>query len=128
MLASFTSSAPCVTRTMVGRLMAAEEDDEGFPTTHKIEFPRYDGVGDPLPWLNWCEHYFLVWRTPKNRRVAYASFYLTNNTQLWYHRLELNVGPLSWSCFVQLVNKRFRPSLTDNPIGELVLLRRDDSG
>jgi hypothetical protein len=27
--------------------------DDGFPTSHKMEFPKYDGVGDPMPWLSW---------------------------------------------------------------------------
>jgi hypothetical protein len=37
-----------------------EEDDEGFPTTHKMEFLMYDDMDDPLPWLNQCEHYFCM--------------------------------------------------------------------
>jgi hypothetical protein len=94
---------------------------------HKMEFLKYNGVGNPLPWLNRWECYFHVQRTPENRRVAYASFYLTDDAQLWYHRLELNVGPPLWLHFVQLVNKRFRPPLTDSPIGELTLLHRDGS-
>jgi hypothetical protein len=127
MLASFVPSVPCATKTTVGRRMAAaEEDDEGFPTTHKMEFPKYDGVGDPLPWLNQCERYFRVWRTLENRRVTYASFYLTD-AQLWYHRLELNAGPPLWPRFVQLVNKRFGSPLTNSLIDELALLRHDDS-
>jgi hypothetical protein len=77
-----------------------EEDDEGFSTTHKMKFPKYDGMGDPLPWLNRCECYFRMRRTLKNRRVAYASFYLTDDVQLWYHRLELNAGPPLWPRFV----------------------------
>jgi hypothetical protein len=28
------------------------KNDEAFPTTHKMEFQKYDDVGDPLPWLN----------------------------------------------------------------------------
>jgi hypothetical protein len=104
-----------------------EDDDEGFPTTHKMKSPKYDDMGDPLPWLNRCECYFRMQRTPKNRRVAYASFYLTNDAQLWYHRLELNAGPPLWPRFVQLVNKRFGPPMTGNPIGELALLHRDSS-
>jgi hypothetical protein len=104
-----------------------DEEDDGFPTSHKMEFLKYDGVGDPMPWLNWCERYFQVRRTPENWRVAYASFYLTDDAQLWYHRLELNVGPSPWTRFVQLVNKRFGLPLTDNPIDEIALRRRDDS-
>jgi hypothetical protein len=52
-----------------------------------------------------------VRRTPENRRIAYASFYLIDNTQLCYHRLGLNT----------------EPPLTDSPIGKIALLRRDDS-
>jgi hypothetical protein len=102
-----------------------DKDDEGFPTAQKMEFPKYDGVGDPLPWLNRCKHYFHVQRTPENRHVMYSSFYLTDDTQLWYHRLELNTGPPPRPCFIQLVNKRFGPPLTDSLIGEIALLRHD---
>jgi hypothetical protein len=104
-----------------------DEEDDGFPTSHKMELSKYDGVGDPMLWLNRCERYFRVRRTPENRCVGYASFYLTDNAQLWYHRMELNARPLPWPRFVQLVNKRFGPPLTDNPIGKITLLRRDDS-
>jgi hypothetical protein len=40
-----------------GRRHDGEEDD-GFPTSHKMEFSKYDGVGNPMPWLNQCECYF----------------------------------------------------------------------
>jgi hypothetical protein len=102
-------------------------DDDAFPTTHKMEFPKYDGVEDLLSWLNRCERYFREWRTPEDRHVAYASFYPTDKVQLWYHRLELNAGPPPWTRFVQLVNKHFKPPLTESPIGELALLHRDSS-
>jgi hypothetical protein len=77
-----------------------DEDDDGFPTSHKMEFSKYDGVGNPMSWLNRCERYFRVRRTPENRCVGYASFYLTDDAQLWYHRMELNARPLSWTRFV----------------------------
>jgi hypothetical protein len=41
--------------------------------------------------------------------------------------MELNSGRPTWTQFTQLVNARFEPPLTDNPLGELVMLRRSDS-
>jgi hypothetical protein len=82
------------------RRQGRDEDDGGediIPTTHKLEFPKYDGTGDPLPWLNRCERYFTVRRTPEPKRVALAACYLVDGAQLWFHRLELNGGRSSWS-------------------------------
>jgi hypothetical protein len=107
------------------------DEDEGgediIPTTHKLEFPKYDGTGDLLPWLNRCERYFTVRRTPEPKRVALAACYLLDDAQLWFHRLELNGGRPSWSQFIQLVNARFGLPLTDTPLGELAMLRRTGS-
>jgi hypothetical protein len=112
------------------RRQGRDEDDGGediIPTTHKLEFPKYDGTGDPLPWLNRCERYFMVHRTPEPKRIALAACYLLDDAQLWFHRLELNGGRPSWSQFIQLVNSRFGLPLTDTPLGELAMLRRTGS-
>jgi hypothetical protein len=80
-----------------------------------------------MSWLNRYERYFRLCETPENRRVQVASFYLLDDVQVWYHRVEPNSGPPSWPQFVQLVNTRFGPLLTKTPIGELVQLQREGS-
>jgi hypothetical protein len=42
-----------------------------------LDFPRFDGNGDPLQWIHCCECYFRDCRTPENKRIAYAAFHLT---------------------------------------------------
>jgi hypothetical protein len=63
-----------------------------------------------------------VRRTPDNKKVAFAAFYLLDDAQLWFHRMELNDDHPTWTQFVQLVNARFGPPLTDSPIGELAMM------
>jgi hypothetical protein len=48
--------------------------DDIEPMTHKLEFLEFDGTTDPLPWLNSCEHYFHVRRTPEPQRVVLAAY------------------------------------------------------
>jgi hypothetical protein len=114
-----------------GRHRHGDDDDAAgddiVSTTHKLEFLKYDGAGDPLPWLNKCKRYFHVRRTPELKRVALAACYLLDDDQLWFHRLELNGGRPTWQQFIQLVNARFGPPLTDTPLGELAMLRRSGS-
>jgi hypothetical protein len=80
-----------------------------------------------MSWLNRCQRYFRLRGTLENMRVQVTSFYLLDNTQVWYHSVELNGDPPSWHQFVQLVNTHFIPPLTENPIGELALLQRRGS-
>jgi hypothetical protein len=37
-----------------------------------MEFPKFNGIGDPLPWLNLCERFFHVCRTPEDKRVDFT--------------------------------------------------------
>jgi hypothetical protein len=34
----------------------ADHGGDFIPTSHKLEFTKYDGTDDPLPWLNRCKH------------------------------------------------------------------------
>jgi hypothetical protein len=104
-----------------------DDDNHGgdfVPTAHKLEFPKFDDTSDPLPWLNRCERYFHVRRTPEHQRVSFAAFYLLDDVQLWFHWMELNGGKPTWPQFVQLVNACFGPPLTYSPMGELAMLQR----
>jgi hypothetical protein len=92
-------------------------------TAHKLEFPKFNGSDDPLPWLNRCERYFHERQTPEHQRVAFAAFYLLDNAQLWFHRMELNGSRPTWPQFVQLVNTQFGMPFTDSAIGELAMLQ-----
>ena len=102
------------------------EDDHSF-LRPKMVFPSYDGSGDPLPWINHCELYFRGHNTLDHRKVWMASLHLTDAAQLWYYRLEMVQGEPEWRRFCQLVNRRFGPTLTELPLGELALLRRSGS-
>jgi len=59
---------------------------------HKLVFPVYNGLEDPLPWLNRCEQFFRAQQTPNDGKVWLASFYMTGDAQQWYYRLEKNRG------------------------------------
>jgi hypothetical protein len=62
--------------------------------------------------------------TSEPKRVTLAACYLLDDIQLWFHRMELNGGRLSWQQFIQLVNARFRPPLIDTSLNELAMLCR----
>jgi hypothetical protein len=68
-----------------------ESVHDSHSTAHKMEFPKFDGANDPLPWLNRCERFFHVRQTPGDK-VAFAAFYLLGDAHLWFHRMELNGG------------------------------------
>uniref|UniRef100_A0A7N0ZSV2 Retrotransposon gag domain-containing protein n=1 Tax=Kalanchoe fedtschenkoi TaxID=63787 RepID=A0A7N0ZSV2_KALFE len=100
------------------------DDSRAPPRFHKIDFPMFDGKEDPLPWLNRCEQFFRGQCTSEDHKVWYASIHMTGVAQLWYYRLEMNSGEPSWRHFSQLVLKRFGPTMTDSPLGEIAMLRR----
>jgi hypothetical protein len=90
----------------------------------KLDFPTFDGGGgDPLPFLNHCEHYFRGQRTVEEEKVWLAAFHLQGVAQQWYMRLEHDEETPSWRRFSELLDQRFRPPIRSNPLGELVNCR-----
>jgi hypothetical protein len=93
----------------------------------KLNFPRYDGESDPLPWLNRCESFFRGTRTLPTEQVCMASLHMDGAVAEWYYSLEREYGLMSWTRFAEFVNLRFGPSIRSNPLGELKELRRTGS-
>jgi hypothetical protein len=60
----------------------------------KLNFPRYDGETDPLPWLNRCESYFWGTRILAAEQVWLASLHLDRAAAEWYYALEHEYGML----------------------------------
>jgi hypothetical protein len=46
--------------------------DNKPPRFHRLEYPRFDGIEDPLGWLQHCDQFFRGQKTPKVRRFGFA--------------------------------------------------------
>jgi hypothetical protein len=79
---------------------------------HKLEFSKFDGMGDLLPWLNRCERYFRVRCTPNHNRVAYVAFH-------WLE--DASFGIVDWSSTMVHRHGRVVSSWT------LTLIEREDA-
>jgi hypothetical protein len=96
------------------------------PPTHKLRFPKFDGSGNPLVWLQKAKQIFRA--TPPSQQVWTPFFYMDGAASHWYFRCEKNLGAApSWEDFAVGVNRRFGPPHRANPLGELSHLRRTDS-
>ena len=101
--------------------------DERPPRLYKLDFPTYNGEGDPRPWLTRCNLFFLGQRTPDTDKTWMASYHLTDVAALWYGHLEEKIGRPTWADFVARVSQHFGPPTRANPFGELISLRRTGS-
>jgi hypothetical protein len=90
----------------------------------KLNFPRYDGETDPLPWLNRCKSYFRGTHTMLAEQVWLASLHMDEVAAEWYYALERHYGILPWAQFAKFVNLRFGPPIRSNPLNELKELHR----
>jgi hypothetical protein len=107
-----------------GMLNLCKDGPMGQTRFHNIDFPTYDGGGNPLPFLNRCEHYFRGQRTIEEEKVWLAVMHLQGTAQQWYMRLEQDEGTPGWHHFIELLDRRFGPPIRSNPLGELVACHR----
>ncbi|XP_015168562.1 uncharacterized protein [Solanum tuberosum] len=95
-----------------------------IPRYTKLDFPWFTGQGDPLGWLNRCDHFFRHQQTPDEEKVGLASFHLEGNAQLWFLQLETDLPEPSWDEFKRYCNLRFGPPIRSQKLGELAKLRQ----
>jgi hypothetical protein len=90
----------------------------------KLNFSRYDGETDSLPWLNRCESYFMGMQTMPAEQVWLASLHLYGAAAEWYYALEREYGMLPWTHFAKFLKLHFGPPIRFNLLGELKALQR----
>jgi hypothetical protein len=84
-----------------------------------LEFPTYDGMVDPLNWLNQCEQFFCGQRTLASDRTWLASYHLTGAAQTWYFAIEQDEGMPHWDRFKELCHLQFGPAVRGSCLAEL---------
>lgn len=59
-----------------------------MPQIVKLDFPKYDGMDEPIIWICRAEQYFSLYEIRESDKVSLASFYLEGDAQLWFQMLE----------------------------------------
>ncbi|KAL5803159.1 hypothetical protein ACOSQ4_031464 [Xanthoceras sorbifolium] len=99
------------------------------PRPVKLDFPRYDGKGDPtIRHGHWnrtgAEKYFSLHEIAESDKVSLVSFYLEGDGQLWFQMLEQEQLYVTWEDFKNGLQTRFGPNQFVDPFGELIQLRQ----
>nr|XP_045087225.1 uncharacterized protein LOC123494838 [Aegilops tauschii subsp. strangulata] len=90
------------------------------PRFAKLDFATYDGMEDPLNWLNQCERFFRGQRTLASDRTWLASYHLRGAAQTWYYALEQDEGGMPpWERFRELCLLRFGPPIRGSRLAAL---------
>ncbi|KAL5790845.1 hypothetical protein ACOSQ2_005733 [Xanthoceras sorbifolium] len=98
-----------------------------MPKTVKIDFPRYDGKGDPTIWLYKVEQFFQLHEIRASDRIELASFHLEGNAHLWYQLLKQELTIVSWEDFKDGLNSRYGPNQYLDFFSKLTRLQQTDS-
>ncbi|KAF2288863.1 hypothetical protein GH714_019917 [Hevea brasiliensis] len=114
-----------------GTMGATNSESSGehlvVPKYTKLDFPRYNGLEDPLGWLSRCQLFFKHQSTLEEEKVGLASIHLEGIAQLWYLQLIQDNPEPTWTDFESQCNKRFGPPIRSNKLGELAKLKQTGS-
>jgi hypothetical protein len=104
-------------------LFDAHPRDEAYtqaaPLYYKLEFPTYDGLQDPLNWLNQCEQFFSDQHTSPTDYTWLATYHFREAAQTWYFTLVQYVGWPTFARFKELCNLQFSPPVRGSRLAEL---------
>ncbi|XP_037474044.1 uncharacterized protein LOC119350203 [Triticum dicoccoides] len=90
------------------------------PLFAKLDFATYEGMEDPLNWLNQCDQFFRGQRTLASDRTWLASYHLRGAAQTWYYALEQDEGGMPpWERFQELCLLRFGPPIRGSRLAAL---------
>lgn len=93
----------------------------------KLEFPRYDGSTDPLPWMSRCNYYFRHQRVVGEEKMSIVAPHLEHDPQYWFLKLDRDRPHMDWEEFKDHCHRRFGAFGSRSKFGELVKLQQTGS-
>ncbi|GKB05984.1 hypothetical protein Tco_0834217, partial [Tanacetum coccineum] len=95
-------------------------------TSHrcKLDFPRYDGSIDLLPWMSHCDYYFRHQRVTDEEKISMVAPHLEDDAQYWFLKLDTDRPHMVWDGFKDHCRQRFGFYGSCSKLGELVKLRQ----
>jgi hypothetical protein len=102
-----------------GLPLRSEGASQAVPCFYKLEFPTYDGLDDPLNWLNHCEQFFSGQQTPLADYTWLAAYHLRGAAQTRYFTLVQDEGQPPWERFKELCHLQFGPPVRGSRLAEL---------
>jgi hypothetical protein len=102
-----------------GPPLRSEGASQAVPRFYKLEFPTYDGLDDPLNWLNHCEQFFSGQQTPPTDYTWLVAYHLRGPAQTWYFTLVQDEDQPPWERFKELCHLQFGPPVRGSRLAEL---------
>ncbi|KAK0573353.1 hypothetical protein LWI29_006880 [Acer saccharum] len=109
---------------MGGTNGTSHEGSHYAPRFVKLDFPRFKGEEDTTSWFCRVNQFFEFNHTPKEDRVALASFHLERDAQLWYQLLKQEKDVLTWQEFQDGLDLRFGVTKFQDFFEDLIKLQQ----